>query len=452
MISQQWENLSGKHRRLIVVGSVVLVFGSIVAMLPDGKDDTKSKAANPEVRAILTDRDNGNVRYERLHAQLENVRGENTALNRDIDTMRKEMGRLEAGQIGHELAREIKVMGETIARLEDEQKALREKARRDESQAKSDLDPYADPGTDTESPADAGEAEPGSDPVVMDEPGTPSSQGAEAQAAAMWKPVAPSARPALERNSSGATEGDEGAEAPVTQTAIRIIGEEAAPEEEVDQSDLDMYLPAGSIMTGTLISGMDAPTGQNARKEPFPALLRLKHDAILPNRFRADVRECFVIVGGYGDLSSERAYLRGETISCVKNDGSVIESRIESYTVGEDGKAGLRGRLVSKQGQILAKAMAAGVMEGFASAFNRSPVPTLSLNGGDKQLYQQAFSSDAVQSGGVSGVGSALDRLAKTYIEQADAMYPVIEVDAGRQVEIVLIRGVKLAMLSEGLN
>ncbi len=32
--------------------------------------------------------------------------------------------------------------------------------------------------------------------------------------------------------------------------------------------------------------------GQGARQQPTPALVRIKHDALLPNRFRADVREC----------------------------------------------------------------------------------------------------------------------------------------------------------------
>ena len=231
-------------------------------------------------------------------------------------------------------------------------------------------------------------------------------------------------------------------------SAIRVIGaaeepEENAPEEEEDNG---VYLPAGSILTGTLITGLDAPTGQGARNEPFPALLRIKHEAILPNRFRADVRECFVIVGGYGDLSSERAYLRGESISCIRNDSKVVESALNSFTVGEDGKAGLRGRLVSKQGQMLQKSLTAGVLQGFASAFNKTPVPTLSLDASETPLYQQAFSADALQSGTVTGIGSAFDRLAQFYIDQAEGMFPVIEVDAGREVEIVIISGGKLAI------
>jgi len=49
----------------------------------------------------------------------------------------------------------------------------------------------------------------------------------------------------------------------------------------------------------------------------MPALIRVKHQAILPNRVRADVRECFLLVSGFGDLASERAQLRGGTAEKV---------------------------------------------------------------------------------------------------------------------------------------
>ena len=40
---------------------------------------------------------------------------------------------------------------------------------------------------------------------------------------------------------------------------------------------------------------------------------------------------------------------------------------------GEDGKAGMRGRLVSKQGQLLANALLAGVASGIGQAFPEGP-------------------------------------------------------------------------------
>jgi len=45
-----------------------------------------------------------------------------------------------------------------------------------------------------------------------------------------------------------------------------------------------------------------------------------------------------------------------------------------------------------------------------------------------------------------AGVGKALDRLSQYYITLAEKMFPIIEVDAGRIVEVVLTRGVTLGL------
>ncbi|WP_434965509.1 TraB/VirB10 family protein, partial [Escherichia coli] len=91
-------------------------------------------------------------------------------------------------------------------------------------------------------------------------------------------------------------------------------------------------------------------------------------------------------------MSSERAYLRGETFSCVREDGGVIEAKLDAYAVGEDGKAGVRGRVVSKQGQIIAKSMMAGFLSGVSEAFDVNPVPVVSTNPGENTQYQSVWS------------------------------------------------------------
>jgi conjugal transfer pilus assembly protein TraB len=44
----------------------------------------------------------------------------------------------------------------------------------------------------------------------------------------------------------------------------------------------------------------------------------------------------------------------------------------------------------------------------------------------------------------VSGAGDALDRLADFFMDMAEEMFPVIEIDAGRSIEFVLNRGATL--------
>ena len=239
---------------------------------------------------------------------------------------------------------------------------------------------------------------------------------------------------------------------------IRVVSAKEAQKEGVaavkdkkkKEEDKGTFLPAGSIFSGTLLTGMDVPTGHQGRRDPFPVLLRVKKEAILPNRYRTDVRECFLVASGWGDLSSERAYVRAERLSCIRDDGKALESNLQMYAVGEDGKAGIRGRVVNKTGALLGRALIAGFLEGFSKLFGKQPMFSIytpsSVGRNAKAPFESYLSSDAVQSAGLAGAGSAMDRLAKYYIEMAENIYPVIEIDAGRAIDFILLNGVNLKL------
>jgi conjugal transfer pilus assembly protein TraB len=202
------------------------------------------------------------------------------------------------------------------------------------------------------------------------------------------------------------------------------------------------YLPSGSFVKGILLSGLDAPAGARASQEPHPVLIRLEDKAILPNRFRFDVKECFIIGEGYGDLSSERAYIRTTALSCVRPDGTSVDAPLKGFVAGEDGKVGLRGRVVSKQGQLLAKALVAGFAEGMAKVFSVS-MTTVSVSPlGSTQTIEP---EKAFRAGLLGGASEALERLAHYYIDMAERLFPVIEIDAGRSVDVVVLQGKTLA-------
>jgi len=203
------------------------------------------------------------------------------------------------------------------------------------------------------------------------------------------------------------------------------------------------YIPSGSFMRAVLLGGLDAPTGGQAQNNPWPVLLRVQDNAFLPNRFRAKVKECFMLGSGYGDISSERAYLRLESLSCVLNNGEVVDTNAKGYVVGEDGKAGMRGRLVSKQGQVLANALLAGVASGIGQAFQQSATTYSTSALGTVGTVE---TGKQFQAGIGAGVGKALDRLSQYYINLAEKMFPIVEVDAGRVVDVVLTKGVTLGL------
>lgn len=211
-------------------------------------------------------------------------------------------------------------------------------------------------------------------------------------------------------------------------------------EESVSGKEAGTYLPAGTFFRVAVLNGIDAPTGGQSQSNPTPGLLQVIDDAQLPNKVKAALKGCVVTGNGHGDLSSERAYIRTDRLSCVDEDGGAIDVAIRGYVSGEDGKAGLRGRLISKSGQVIANAILVGTLGGFGDALRQSATSqTGNAFGTQTQNVQNPW-----QYGIGGGVGKAMDRVAQYYIKLADKLFPVIEIDGGRVVDVVLTRGVSI--------
>lgn len=224
---------------------------------------------------------------------------------------------------------------------------------------------------------------------------------------------------------------------------------EAKPKEAASKTK-KIEIPSGSFMGGVLLSGIDAPTGGKAKTGPHPVLIKVTNMTRLPNKFKANLKECHIVGSGYGDLSSERAFVRVEKLTCMTEDGRAVEKGAAGqsigYVAGEDGKVGLPGRVVSKQGAILARTLAAGFLEGVSKGFSQSNMtysvqPTGSIATPDP--------GDTMQMGLFNGVGEASKKLADFYMKLANEMFPVVEISAGRKVDVVLLEKVTFE-LNEG--
>ena len=212
----------------------------------------------------------------------------------------------------------------------------------------------------------------------------------------------------------------------------------------------DVYLPSGSMFSGILINGLDAVTSNANRRNPTPVLIRVKRDAILPNYYSLQIRECFVTAGGFGDLSTERAIMRTERISCVRDDGGVIDAPLDGYIIGEDGKVGMRGRLVMREGAMMTKAAIAGLLSGFSRALEPQGVTgiTIGVPGSDGNTTPSTrySTSDVMQAGVYGGLSTASEKVAEYYLQMVDSIKPVIEVDAGRKATVIIVKGTNLKL------
>lgn len=212
------------------------------------------------------------------------------------------------------------------------------------------------------------------------------------------------------------------------------------PKEAVTRN-VDNYIPSGSFGKALLLTGLDAPTGGASQSNPVPFVVKLKDNGRLPNGFRSRVKACHVVLAGYGDISSERVYARTERLSCVLKDGRIIETALRGHISGEDGKTGMRGRLISKQGALIARSLLAGIFGGVGEGISKSyqNVATSPLG-----IVSSVDPNKVLEQGVAEGFGTALDRISRWYLERADETYPVIEVDAARTADIVLTDGASI--------
>lgn len=206
------------------------------------------------------------------------------------------------------------------------------------------------------------------------------------------------------------------------------------------------FLTSSSFVRATMLSGLDAPTGGQASSDPLPVFFRLTDKAILPNRLRTQVKECHAYGVGWGDLPSERAHIRLESLSCILKNGQYIDTPIKGHVIGEDGKYGIRGRLITKQGQLIANGIMAGLASGIGQGFSNK-FGTIST--GVTGTVSTVSGEDIWKSGIGQGVDNGMSMLAQYYIRAAEKLFPVIEVDSARTVELAFTKPLKISGLDD---
>lgn len=486
----KWNDLNAKTKRLIYVGSIVGAVLTVMAIaMPEGK--TYKVEQEETIEHLLTNKDTKSLTLQSMSANIDSLKTSNAKFQRVIDNLTAEIKELqrENGPT-RMMQREIAELKSSLTANERKSLAIIERID-DISESNVDITEEIIDEVTRQIKLDGGISGPsnGAIPIapamqVVNEGGNGVPQrrgnGRNPVEQVPQKVIKPqestlqiydnaeeffkTSKTPKQSSGSGDVRGsksgdkskkpakisirsissDDPETSTVAQKAKEIKKKREENEREESQEDSNIIIPAGSIIEAVIIAGMDAPTNQGAKRSPFPSLMRIKKDAILPNRRLADIKECFLIASGYGDMGSERAYMRGETLSCITADNKVIESRFDSFSVGEDGKTGIRGRLVTKSGALIGNAMLAGFGEGLASAFDVSVVPTISNESGGTVDFQRVLTEEALQKGAVGGVQNALGKIADYYLEMAENITPVIEIDAGRVVSFITTKGISL--------
>jgi len=208
---------------------------------------------------------------------------------------------------------------------------------------------------------------------------------------------------------------------------------------------VDNTIPAGAFAKAVLLGGVDASVSIQASSDPRPALLRVTDPGTLPRKFRSDLEGCHALAACYGDISSERVYMRLEKLTCTeRKTGEIVEVKVQGYVAGEDGRAGIRGSVVDRAGESMRNAMMGGFMGGVGDFLSQSRnAVTFSPIAGLAQTNPMGV-GDMLKHGAGKGVGNALDKYADFYIKRSEQIQPVLQIAAGRRVDIVFTEGVSI--------
>ena len=184
-------------------------------------------------------------------------------------------------------------------------------------------------------------------------------------------------------------------------------------------------LPIGSTVTGELLTGAFAT---KARGDALPVLVQLRSAYSGPNDTEIPMEDCLLIGKATADISSVRARVEAVSLSCVLPDGTAFERVVRGYLTGEDGTLGVPGKWEFRSGRWLANLLSA---MGTAAA----------------GVYADVAIAEAL--GGVNILGSVstsdtTERIQEFFLQRAEEILPVVWVESGTPVYLVMLEGLTI--------
>ena len=188
-------------------------------------------------------------------------------------------------------------------------------------------------------------------------------------------------------------------------------------------------LPIGATVTGELMTGAFAT---KVSGDALPVLVQLRTAYSGPNDTEVPLEDCLLIGKATADLSSVRARVEAVSLSCVLPDGTSFERAVRGYFTGEDGTLGVPGKWEFRSGRWLANLLSA---MGTAAA----------------GVYADVAIAESLAGANILGSVSTSDtteRIQEFFLQRAEEILPVVWIESGTPVYLVMLEGVTIEGLS----
>ena len=200
------------------------------------------------------------------------------------------------------------------------------------------------------------------------------------------------------------------------------------------------YVPSGSWVTAVMTGGAEANAGVSGESNTAPVEFEMLNDGFLPNGKHSTLKGCVMTGSAHGDISSQRGIVRGDRLSCVRKNGTILDIPVQA-TVFNFGKNGIRGEAIMRNSKILQSVGWSGLLSGIGNAA-KSATQTSSVS------PLGATSTVDPSQMGLNIVGSmtsdAASKLSEYYLKLAEQYHPDIDLRQGAVVNIVFLKGFPL--------
>lgn len=203
------------------------------------------------------------------------------------------------------------------------------------------------------------------------------------------------------------------------------------------------WIPSGSFSEAVMIEGADANASVTGQQNTSPVVITLIGDVSMPNGRTYNMDQCRVTGEIWGDISSERGEVRTKSISCILKNNKHIDMPFDGH-VAYQGKQGIRGTPVMRNGKIIGYAGAAGLLSGFGEGIKSAATPSVGLG-----ATATSGAGDIFKQGIGGGASKAADTLSQYWIKRAEQYHPVIDIGAGNLVTVVFQQGFRLETIED---
>jgi len=204
-----------------------------------------------------------------------------------------------------------------------------------------------------------------------------------------------------------------------------------------------VYLPLGSFVKCTLLTGVYAPANES---NPLPVLISVDEAFYGPNNSKIPLKGAFAIGKAVGDVVSKRAIIQIVSLSTVLPSGKVFEHEANlGYLADQDGHLGIQGEVIYNTGRQLSLNFLSGFLAGGAEALSQAETSTV------VGAYGQAsrnVTGDTGRYAMFSGLAKSAEGMSGYYQRQLEAMIPAVKIEAGKSAVFVIQKGVQI----EGLE